>query len=104
MQFQTVFQGLQWLGFLKEIFITFICGTDSPVNMASSTMQEPRSNTISHGISTSEVLDLPGSKQRKREMISLIGNVIFQCTIVFILISFQSFSHFLLKKLGYTTP
>ena len=72
LQFQTVSHGLQWLGFLKEIFVTFICGTDSPVNMASSTMQEPRSNTISHGISTSEVLDLPGSKQRKRKMISLI--------------------------------
>lgn len=56
----------------KRNFVTFICGTDSPVNMASSTMQEPRSNTISHGIRKSEVLDLPASKQRKREKISLM--------------------------------
>lgn len=29
--------------------ITFICGTDSPVSMASSTMQRPRSSSTSHG-------------------------------------------------------
>lgn len=49
---------------------TFIWGTDSPVNMASSTMQEPLSNTISHGISTSEFLGLP-AKSLKLEWSTL---------------------------------
>lgn len=36
-------------GELRILSITFICGTDSPVSMASSTMQRPRSSRTSHG-------------------------------------------------------
>lgn len=56
--------------------LTFICGTDSPVNMASSTIQEPRSNTISQGTSISESLDLPEGMNEVKTQQKISANVV----------------------------
>ena len=62
--------------YFMRYVLTFICGTDSPVNMASSTIQEPRSNTISQGTSISESLDLPEGMNEVKTQQKFSVNVI----------------------------